>query len=172
LFTLLPERAGTRNISYCTERTTVVFSGNGENREVIMTPRFPEKKFLINWLKAFMLSPGVLFPAGYLLVYLSTNIYLNADFKNNLSQSINSSTGNTWQISIKSLKSGLVFNSVTLNNIEITPKSQQKSITPIFIETLEIAYPELEKILFSRDARLSSTRAVCEKILADERLDQ
>ncbi len=70
-----------------------------------MTLLFPEKKFLINWLKALMLSPGILFPAGYLLVYLSTNIYLNADFKKNLSTSVNQSTGNTWHISIKSLKS-------------------------------------------------------------------
>ena len=142
-----------------------------------MVPRFPHKKFIINWLKALMLSPGILFPAGYLLVYLSINIYLNADFKKNLVQSVNRSTGNTWQISITSLKSGLVLNSVTLDHIELTPVAQsenhgQQRNQAIIIKTLEIPCPELEKLLFSSEERLSSTKTVCEKILADEHLIQ
>ncbi|NTV06227.1 MAG: hypothetical protein HGA59_06955 [Chlorobiaceae bacterium] len=143
-----------------------------------MTLLFPEKKFLINWLKALMLSPGILFPAGYLLVYLSTNIYLNTDFKKNLSTSVNQSTGNTWHISIKSLKSGLVFNSVTLHNVELTPttaayhEGDQSSTHSITIKTLEIASPELDKLLFSPTARLLSTKAVSEKILADKHFVQ
>ncbi|MEI7825478.1 MAG: hypothetical protein WCI01_09265 [Chlorobiaceae bacterium] len=142
-----------------------------------MAARFAHKKFIINWLKALMLSPGMLFPAGYLLVYLSINIYLNADFKQNLAQSISKATGNTWQISIKSLKSGLVLNSVTLNQIELTPVasteiSRQKSNHAITINTLEIPCPKLEKLLFSSKERLASTKTVCDKILADERLIQ
>jgi hypothetical protein len=58
-----------------------------------MAQLFPEKNFLINWCKALMLSPGVLFPAAYLLVYTSTNIYLNADFKKNLARSVKQTTG-------------------------------------------------------------------------------
>ena len=142
-----------------------------------MAPRFPHKKFIINWLKALMLSPGMLFPAGYLFVYLSINIYLNADFKKNLAQSINQTTGNTWNISINSLKSGLVLDSVTLDHIELTPVAHpenngQKRNHAITIKTLEIPCPELEKLLFSSKERLSSTKTVCEKILADERLTQ
>jgi hypothetical protein len=141
-----------------------------------MVPRFPHKKFMINWLKALMLSPGMLFPAGYLLVYFSINIYLNADFKQNLSRSVNSATGNTWQISIKSLKSGLELNTVTLDHIELTPVAQPENHgqrhQAIIIKTLEIPCPELEKLLFSSKERLSSTKTLCDKILADKHLIQ
>jgi hypothetical protein len=142
-----------------------------------MAPRFPHRTFVINWLKALMLSPGMLFPASYLLIYLSTNIYLNADFKQNLSQSITQLTGNTWQISINSLTSGPVLDSMTLNHIELTPvvrlqNSTQHSNHSITITSLKIACPELQNILFSRQERLSSTKTVCEKILSDKRLAQ
>ncbi len=124
-----------------------------------------------------MLSPGMLFPAAYLLVYLSTNIYLNADFKKNLSRSVTRSTGNTWHVSITSLNSGLGLDSITLNTIELTPVVQshihgQSTHHATTIKTLEIAYPELQNILFSPKERLSSTKAVCEKILSDKRLVQ
>ncbi len=142
-----------------------------------MVARFPQRKFVTNWFKALMLSPGMLFPAGYLLVYLSTNIYLNADFKKNLSQSVNQATGNTWQISIKSVKSGLILNSVTLHHIELTPigrheNNGQGTNHTITIKTLEIACPELQNLLFSRTERLLSTKTVCEKILSEEHLIQ
>jgi len=142
-----------------------------------MVHRLPHKTFLINWLKALMLSPGMLFPAAYLLVYLSTNIYLNADFKKSLSRSVNQATGNTWQINIKKVKSGLILNSVTLDTIELTPitghyNSGQSTNHAITIKTLEIACPKLQNILFSRKERFLSTKTVCEKILSDERLLQ
>lgn len=142
-----------------------------------MGHRLPHKTFVINWLKALILSPGMLFPASYLLVYLSTNIYLNADFKKSLSRSFNQATGNTWQLNIKNVKSGLVLNSVTLDTVELTPiaghnNSRQGTNHAITIKTLEIACPELQNILFSRKERLLSTKTVCEKILADEHLVQ
>ncbi|MFZ4525015.1 MAG: hypothetical protein ACOYOE_05570 [Chlorobium sp.] len=142
-----------------------------------MSPRFPSKKFTINWLKALLLSPGVLFPAGYLLVYLSTNIFLNADFKKNIAHSVHQATGNTWQVNIKSLKSGLILDSVTLNDIELTPaRTPESNLQPpahtITIQTLEIPCPNLEKLLFSPKERLLSTQVICKKILSDERIVQ
>ncbi len=142
-----------------------------------MGPRLPAKNFVINWLKALLLSPGVLFPAGYLLVYLSTNIFLNADFKKNLAQSVNQATGNSWQVSIKSLKSGLILDSVTLQDIELTPTSAPESnlqhpAHTITIQTLEIPCPNLEKLLFSHTERILSAKVICKKILADERIAQ
>ncbi|MBV5304884.1 MAG: hypothetical protein JZU70_11915 [Chlorobium sp.] len=137
-----------------------------------MTQRFlPEKNFLINWCKALMLSPGVLFPAAYLLVYTSINIYLNAEFKKNLAQSIKQATGSTWEISIKSLSSDLILDSVTLNHIELTPAGtmEHPSIT---IPTIEVDCPDLQKVLFSPAKRLSSTEVICEKILSDRHLVQ
>ncbi|NMW19306.1 MAG: hypothetical protein HKK66_09825 [Chlorobiaceae bacterium] len=135
------------------------------------------KKFILNWLKAFMLSPGVLFPTGYLLLYLSTNIYLNVIFKTNLSESVERATGNTWQTSIKSIKSGLVFDCVTLKHIELT-KTARPEISAnvrsrtLTIDTLEIPFPNVQMLLFSSTERQSSTNALCEKILAEQHLDQ
>lgn len=142
-----------------------------------MVHRLPHKTFLINWLKALILSPGMLFPASYLLVYLSTNIYLNADFKQNLSRSITQATGNTWHINIKSVKSGLVLNTLTLDTVELTRiaghnNSGQSTNHAITIKTLEIACPKLQNILFSHKERILSTKTICEKILSDERLVQ
>ena len=120
-----------------------------------------------------MLSPGILFPAGYLVLYISTNIYLNSDFKKNISRSFNTATGDNWQISVKSLKSGLFLDSVTLNHIELTKRGmadQSNKVTyrTITIKRLEIPYPDLQKLLFSSAERLSSTQTVYEKILARE----
>ncbi len=123
-----------------------------------------------------MLSPGVMFPSGYLLLYLSTNIYLNGDFKKNLSQSVQKATGNTWHISIKSLQSGLVLDSVILNNIELTkattPENRADTSSTITINTLEIPLPNLQQLLFNSSERLTSTNALCDKILAEKNLAQ
>jgi hypothetical protein len=137
-----------------------------------MAHRFlPEKKFLINWCKALMLSPGVMFPAAYLLVYTSTNIYLNAEFKKNLAQSVKQATGSTWQISIKSVSSDLMLDSVTLNHIELTPAGRLEHPS-IIIPTIEVNCPDLQNMLFSPAKRLSSTQVICEKILSDRHLVQ
>jgi hypothetical protein len=141
-----------------------------------MVSRLPTKHFLINWLKALVLSPGVLFPAGYFCVYLSTNIYLNTEFKKSLAQSVSEASGNTLEISIESLKPGLILDSVTLNSIKLTPTGEhgsyrQMNSQPVTISTIEIASPDLEKVLFSPAERLSSTLAISEKILSDNRID-
>ena len=135
------------------------------------------KKFLRHWLMAFVLSPGVLFPAGYLFLYLSTNIYLNAGFKTNLSKSVERATGNTWKTSITSIKSGWGFDSMTLNHVELTKAAnrgmraddENRTIT---INTIEIPFPDLQKLLFSSTERRASTNAVCEIILAEKGLNQ
>jgi len=142
-----------------------------------MPIKLRKKKFVINWLKAFMLSPGILFPAGYLLLYLSTNIYLNADFKKSLSLSVQRATGNRWHIHIKSLKTGWILNSVTLNEIEFTkaamPENRgQVANHSMTINTLEIPTPHLQQLLFSNADLMSSTNALCEKIIAEKSLVQ
>jgi hypothetical protein len=134
-----------------------------------MAQLFPEKNLLINWCKALMLSPGVLFPAAYLLVYTSTNIYLNADFKKNLARSVKQTTGSAWEISIKSLSSDLILNSVTLNHIELTPSGMQEQPS-VTIPTIEVNCPDLQTLLFSPAKRFSSTELIRKKILSEGRL--
>ena len=126
---------------------------------------------------AFMLSPGVLFPAGYLFLYLSTNIYLNADFKTNLSRSVERATGNTWKTSITSIRSGWGFDTITLNHVELTKAANRGMRTEdenrtITINTIEIPYPDLHKLLFSNTERTASTNALCQIILAEKGFDQ
>ncbi len=135
------------------------------------------KKFVLHWLMAFMLSPGVLFPAAYLFLYLSTNIYLNADFKTNLSKSVERATGNTWQTNISSIKPGWGFDSMTLNHVELTKatnrgiRSNDENRT-ITINNLEIPVPDIQKLLFSNTDRIASTNALCKIIIAEKGLDQ
>jgi hypothetical protein len=142
-----------------------------------MPPRFPQKSSVINWLKALMLSPGILFPTGYLLLYLATNIYLNAEFKKDLSLSVSNATGNTWQINITSLKSGWALDSVTLNHIELikTATLNNRETVPnstITIKSIDIPFPNLEKLLFSSAERVLSTDTFCKKILAEKHSTQ
>ncbi len=135
------------------------------------------KKFFRHWLIALMLSPGVLFPTGYLFLYLSTNIYLNADFKTNLSKSVARATGNTWHTNITSIKSGWGFDSMTLNHVELT-KAANRGIKAdvenrtITINTIEIPFPDLQNVLFSSAERQRSTNALCDIILAEKGLAQ
>jgi len=136
-----------------------------------MAHRFPQKKFLMNWCKALILSPGVLFPATYLFVYTSTNIYLNTAFKKHLARSVNQASDNTWKITIKSLSSDLILDSVTLNDIELTPAGTSAQ-PPVTIPTIEVTCSNLEKLLFSPAKRVSSTQVIRQKIFSDEHLIQ
>ncbi|MEI8102222.1 MAG: hypothetical protein WCG61_01690 [Chlorobium sp.] len=132
-----------------------------------------EKKFFINWCKALMLSPGVLFPAAYLLVYTSTNIYLNAAFKHNLAHSVNQATGNTWNTSISSVTAGLILDSIKLNHVTLSPAdTTAKNSKRITLTTLEIPCNNLQLLLFSPSKRFSSTETISEKILSEWHLVQ
>ena len=142
-----------------------------------MSLRFPRTSFIINWLKAFMLSPGFLFPAGYLLLYLATNIYLNADFKESLTKSVDKATSHSWQMQITSLRSGWVFDSVSLNHIElIRIATHERGATTynrtITINTLKIPSSHLENLLFDSDKRISTIDTVSKIILAQENRSQ
>lgn len=124
-----------------------------------------------------MLSPGILFPMGYLLLYLSTNIFLNDKYKKDLTRSFNHETGNSRQISIKSLKAGFIFDSVTLNQIELTsasPSHAAKSRTgeKTTINCMKIPSPNLQKLLYSRSEIQASTKNICKLILAEEHRNQ
>ncbi len=118
-----------------------------------------------------MLSPGVLFPAAYLLVYTSTNIYLNTVFKTNLARSVNQASDSTWKITIKSLSSDLILDSVTLKYIKLTP-SGTSAQPPVTIPTIEVNCSNLEKLLFSPAKRASSTQVIREKIFSDGHIIQ
>ncbi len=137
-----------------------------------MPPRLPQKQFVRNWIKALLLSPGVLFPAAYMLYYLSTNIYLNAGFKANLASSFSQATDNRQQLSIKSIKSDIGLDTFTLNQIVLSESGSNagtgNSAPAITIKTLTLDSPSLEKMLISNAAMRSSQEALCRNILNEE----
>ncbi|MEI8033096.1 MAG: hypothetical protein WCH05_07120 [Chlorobiaceae bacterium] len=138
-----------------------------------MTPRSPHKTFVFNWIKALLLSPGLLFPAAYMVYYLSTNVYLNAGFKANLASSFTKATGNTQQISIRSLRSDISLDTITLDQIVVKErignnKARSEGSAAITIKTLKIESPSLEKMLISNRAMLSSKETLCRNIINEE----
>ena len=66
---------------------------------------------------------------------------------------------------------------MTLNHVELTKAANRgmradNENRTITINTIEIPYPDLQKLLFSSTERLASTNALCEIILAEKGFDQ
>ncbi|ARM30624.1 hypothetical protein [Prosthecochloris sp. HL-130-GSB] len=115
-----------------------------------------------NWIKALLLSPGTLFSAAYLVIYLLTNISLSGSIRNRISDSVSRATGENWQLSVQSLHAGAQLNTVTLKNIRITPTSSGQAsapekLVPISIKELEVPCRRVFTIFFdNRQADISS----------------
>ncbi len=146
-------------------------SGNEGNRSVKMPLQFPHKRFIINWLKALILSPGILFPTAYLLVYLSTSIYLNNAFKTELYQSIDRTSGNMVTIKVESISPNLQLDTMTLRSIDVIPaesaeSSNQPSQHIKSTHALAIRCPNLQQLLFNKEKRRSSITVISTILLA------
>ncbi len=120
-----------------------------------------------NWFKALMLSPGVLFAAFYLVVWFSTNIYLDHTFRNNLNRSFSSVAGSRYQLKIGSLGTGPELNFLTLKQLEFVPITSEKSSPPrsIRIDKLDIACPDVGFFLIRPSWAEITTRMVSQKLL-------
>ena len=149
-------------------------SGNEGNRSVKMPLQFPHKRFIINWLKALILSPGILFPTAYLLVYLSTSIYLNNAFKTELYQSIDRTSGNMVTIKVESISPNLQLDTMTLRSIDVIPaehaESNESNNQPLqhikSTHALAIRCPNLQQLLFNKEKRRSSITVISTILLA------
>ncbi|NTW55737.1 MAG: hypothetical protein HGB20_01675 [Chlorobiaceae bacterium] len=133
-----------------------------------MNPFRFDKRFVANWLKAFMVSPGVLFPAAYLFLYLSSGLFLNGVFKKELQDAYALKTANSRRLAVGSLKLSVTLGSVTLNDITTEPARASADSRPRIINAVEIPLPDLADILLFSSARRSSARSVCETVLAEE----
>ncbi|NTV60038.1 MAG: hypothetical protein HGA77_01875 [Chlorobiaceae bacterium] len=131
-----------------------------------------EKRFPANWLKAFMMSPGVLFPSAYLLFYFSTSIFLNTGFKNELCRTYSTATHGSRNLSIGSLKADFDCRSVTISGIESSSAGASKNKAPRTIDKFEIRVTDITGFLASTSVRNRSAMAICEKIIAEESLNQ
>jgi len=135
-------------------------------------PPFQEKCFPATWLKAFMVSPGVLFPAAYLVLYLSVSAFLNTGFKKELCQSYSVATHDSRRLSIGSLKAGPDLCSVKITGIESTPAQASLNKGTRSIRTVDVNLSGIAGFMFSRSARELFIHEACRKILAEESLPQ
>jgi len=146
-------------------------SGNEGNRSVKMPLQFPHKRFIINWLKALILSPGILFPTAYLFVYLSTSIYLNNAFKTELYQSIDRASGRNVTIKVESIRPNLQLDTMTLRHIQVIPAERAESSNQPLQQikrthALAIRCPNLQHLLFNKEKRRSSITVISTILLA------
>jgi len=134
-----------------------------------------EKKFnAAAWITALFLSPGILFLTGYLAIYGSLSLYMNSSFKQQLLRYYPQTNGNTYTISVKSIRPAFVLNAITISAIELkpTPLCPQNQRNHLRLKKLELGFPELEKIPFSRRKRQESTTLICKKIDDIQKSDQ
>lgn len=133
-----------------------------------------EKKLtFLKWLTALTLSPGILFSAGYLAIYLVTNIYLNRDFKDTIQQEVETATENLFDFSVEKLHAGISLRSVTLRNLELRPVRKQVQGNysgSVSIPNISIEQINLCNLLFSKKCAENSTREITKQILESNHL--
>jgi len=127
-----------------------------------------------SWIKALLLSPGMLFLFGYLGIYSAASIMMNGPFRELLQQRYPGSSGNTHTLTIGSIEPEFSMNAITLSRIEMTPteKCPKNLRRHISVKKLALGFPELEKTLFSSRKLRESTALVCRKIREVEIADQ
>jgi len=121
------------------------------------------------WFTALMLSPGMIFASAYLLVWLSTNLWLDRNFKHHLKQTFAAEARQQYRIDIGSLRSGADLNSLMLKKLELTPiggGESQGTDPSLRIAELRIECPEIGFFPFRPAAEIPALRKVCRAILS------
>ena len=125
-----------------------------------------------NWLKALLLSPGPLFCAGYLVMYMLTNLHLNGILKEEVATAVETATGHRYDLFIERLSAGFALDSVTLERLEIVPVDGplgQRPAESVRIRELRVRHLDLSNLLFSRETAVRSTREISRHILDSNR---
>ena len=130
----------------------------------------PENRItLFNWLKALMLSPGILFSTGYFIIYLLTNVYLNSEVKNTILREVEIATENRYTFSVDHLRAGIDLHSVTLWNLELRPVKKQfqseNNGNTVSIPNIRIKQINLCNLLISKQSLERSTKEISRQIL-------
>jgi hypothetical protein len=122
------------------------------------------------WLTALMLSPGMIFTLAYLLVWLSTNLYLDNTFKSNLKRSFTSDAGVQYKLVVGSLRSRPDLNTLTLKRLELIPISNGKNDRTngpnLQIEELQVPCPDLCLFPFRPSEATVSAHHISREILS------
>ncbi|MBM3162655.1 MAG: hypothetical protein FJZ79_04925 [Chlorobi bacterium] len=123
------------------------------------------------WLKALLLSPGMLFLFGYLGIYFAASMCMNGAFKQELQQRYPLSGENTHTITIGSIRPDFSMKAITLSRIVLTPTKNCPATERrhVRLKKIDMAVPELEKTLFSSRRLRESASLVCSRIREEER---
>jgi len=120
-----------------------------------------------DWFKALALSPGMLFTAAYLMVWLSTNIYLDHAFRAKLAQAFSPEAGSRYRLTIGSLGTGPELSYLTLKQLELVPIDSVGSepLHSVRIDKLDISCPDIGFLLFRPSWAENTTRVVSRELL-------
>jgi len=120
-----------------------------------------------SWIRALLLSPGILYLSAYLALYGAISVRLNGTFKEQVQQRY---PGGTHRITIGTVTPSLSLDAITIRKIEIIPTSgcpenRQHQTT---LGELSFDMPDLQKTLFSNAILRQSASAAGEKIREHE----
>ena len=121
----------------------------------------------LKWLKALMLSPGVLFTFAYITIWHATNIYLDHAFRARLANAFSNVAGNRYRLTIGSIGTGPELSSLTMERLELVALAPASSGKPrrISIDRIDIACPDIGLILILPSRAEVTTRSVSKALL-------
>lgn len=129
-----------------------------------MILRSPEHTLTpFSWIRALLLSPGILFFSLYLVLYGAISIRMNGAFKELVQRQ---SPPHTHRITIESVQPAFGLDAITIHKITLIPapdcpENQRYQIT---ISELSLDMPELQKTIFSNQRLIQSASIACGKI--------
>lgn len=120
-----------------------------------------------SWIKALLLSPGILYLSAYLALYGAISVRLNGTFKEQIQQRYR---GGTHRITIGAVSPSLGLDAITIRKIEIIPTSgcPENQRLQTNLEELSFDMPDLQKTLFSNAILRQSASIASEKIRKHE----
>ncbi|NTU67409.1 MAG: hypothetical protein HGB02_00865 [Chlorobiaceae bacterium] len=126
----------------------------------------PVPAYSMKWLKALMLSPGVLFALAYLFLWNATNLYLDHAFRGKLDRAFNAVAGSRYRLTIGALGTGSDFSTVTLEHLELIAVDTRSSGQPrrIRVDKLDISCPDIG-LLMVRPSKAEAASMLVSKAL-------
>ncbi|MCF8270668.1 MAG: hypothetical protein K9I59_01935 [Chlorobium sp.] len=132
---------------------------------ILRSPKYSVTPFA--WTKALLLSPGILFLSGYLVLYGAVSCKLNGTFKEQVQQGYQESNKHAETIRIGSVIPTIGLDALTIRSIELisAPGSPENHRRHKTLRNISIEAPELQKTLFCKRRLLESASGACETIL-------
>ncbi len=123
--------------------------------------------YSMKWLKALMLSPGVLFALAYIALWNATNLYLDHTFRGKLGRAFSAAAGSRYSLTIGSLGIGPDCSTLTLKRLEMVAVGARNGTLPhrIILDKLDIRCPEIGLIFIMPSMAEAATMQVSKALL-------